>query len=176
MDIKRLFGREYPRIASFTCLEIGLGEDFGNRKRPGSLIWFFLLPFGGRAGRGAAQEIEDFTCRSEKIQGRNCACSSPKAPRSCLHVAGSEQGCGLGCSVCPDLLPVSGGLPMLSDGCFSLSVVALHYYLIFHASSGCLWQQFWAFLRSAEFELEGLVAHSAIRLPVQAFVPRTCTE
>lgn len=116
---------------------------FGDRswgilwEQEASLFLDLVLPalFWRRAGRSAAQEIEDFTCRSEKIQGRNCACSSPKAPPSCLHVAGSEQGYGLGCPVCPAPLPVSGELPMLSDGCFSLSVVALHYYLIFHASS-----------------------------------------
>lgn len=42
-----LFHREYPRVASFMCLKIGPGEDFGNGKCPRSLIWFFLFPCGG---------------------------------------------------------------------------------------------------------------------------------
>ena len=70
-----------------------------------------------------------------KIQGRNGACPSPRAPPSCLRVAGAVRGHGLGCPVCPALLPVSGLLPVLSDGCFSLSAVASRYYLVFHASS-----------------------------------------
>lgn len=115
------------------CLKIGLGEDFGNGKCPDSSIWFFLFLFGG--GQAGAQHRKVRTLYAQvRNQGRNRTCSSPKAPPSHLH-AGFEQGYGLSCHVCPAFLPISGRLPMLSDRCFSLSVMALHYYLIFHASS-----------------------------------------
>lgn len=71
-----LFGREYPRVASFPCLKMGLGEDFGNTIVSGPLILFFLLLFGGSVApmgilpaevKNPGKELCIFPCQSTSL-------------------------------------------------------------------------------------------------------------
>lgn len=85
-----LFDREYPRVASFLCLRMGLDEDFRNRLEFWPLDFVFPTSFWRECGTN-----EDFTCRSEKYR-EGTAYSSAKAPPS--HC--SQQENVLGCPVC----------------------------------------------------------------------------
>lgn len=85
-----LFGREYPRLASFPCLKMDLDEDFG--KRIVLAPWFFFFCF---FLEGVWHQW-GFHLQKWKIQGRSCGYSSAKAPPSNC----SQQENGLGCPVC----------------------------------------------------------------------------
>lgn len=156
-------------------LKMGLGEDFGNGKCCGSSIWFFLFPFGG-----GQEGVRRRRARTLHIEVKNLG------KELCMllsqSISLSRVCCGLQagiCPVCPAVLPISGGLPMLSDGCFpflswlcTIILFSMHHQLP-------VTEQFWAFLAACRiwgWKLEGLIAHSAIRLLARAFVPRACTE
>lgn len=72
-----LFSREYPRVASFPCLKMGLDEDFGTRIVLAPCFFFSLLLFGGSVApmgispaevKNPGEELCIFLCQSTSLQ------------------------------------------------------------------------------------------------------------